>query len=118
MAFLVWCGLKEDHTYDIIKKIAKKKFKEEELEQLKSELIIGFVKNVGNDEKFEEVWQVINDAAKYSFNASHSLSVAWDSLYGAYLKANYPLEYYTIILNEYSSDTDKTRKILNELPFL
>ena len=117
MAFLVWCGLKEDHTYDIIKKIAKKKFKEEELEQLKSELIVGFVKNVGNDEKFEEVWQVINDAAKYSFNASHSLSVAWDSLYGAYLKANYSLEYYTIILNEYDSDTDKTRKILNELPF-
>lgn len=117
MAFLVWCGLKEDHTYDIIKKIAKKKFKEEELIQLKSELIAGFIKNVGNDEKFEEVWQVVNDASGYSFNASHSLSVAWDSLYGAYLKANYPLEYYTIILNEYDSDTDKTRKILNELSY-
>ena len=25
---------------------------------------------------------------------SHSLSYAYDSLYGAYLKANYPLEYY------------------------
>jgi len=117
MAFLVWCGLKEDHTYDIIKKIAKKKFKEEEIAELKSELIAGFIKNVGNDEKFEEVWQVVQDAAKYSFNASHSLSVAWDSLYGAYLKANYPLEYYTIILNEYDSDTEKTHKILNELPY-
>ena len=115
MAFLVWCGLKEDHTYDIIKKIAKKKFKEEEIAELKSELIAGFIKNVGNDVMFEEVWQVVQDAAKYSFNASHSLSVAWDSLYGAYLKANYPLEYYTVILNEYDSDTEKTHKILEEL---
>jgi DNA polymerase III alpha subunit len=117
MAFLVWCGLKEDHTYDIIKKIAKKKFKEEEIAELKSELIAGFIKNVGNDEQFEEVWQVVQDAAKYSFNASHSLSVAWDSLYGGYLKANYPLEYYTVILNEYDSNTEKTSKILNELPY-
>jgi DNA polymerase III alpha subunit len=117
MAFLVWCGLKEDHTYDIIKKIAKKKFKEEEIAELKSELIAGYIKNVGNDENFEEVWQVVEAAAGYSFNASHSLSVAWDSLYGGYLKANYPLEYYTVILNEYDSNTEKTSKILNELSF-
>jgi DNA polymerase III alpha subunit len=117
MAFLVWCGLKEDHTYDIIKKIAKKKFKEEELIELKEELRNGFVNNVGNDEKFEEVWQVVEDASRYSFNASHSLSVAWDSIYGAYLKANYPLEYYTVILNEYESDSERTRKIQLELPY-
>ena len=117
MAFLVWCGLKEDHTYDIIKKIAKKKFKEEELAELKDELREGFIKNVGNDEKFEEVWQVVEDASRYSFNASHSLSVAWDSLYGAYLKANYPLEYYTVVLNEYQSNSEKTRKILEELSY-
>ena len=117
MAFLVWCGLKEDYTYDIIKKIAKKKFKEKELEELKAELLQGFVKNVRNEEGFNEVWQVVEDAALYSFNASHSLSVAWDSLYGAYLKANYPLEYYTVILNEYSSNTEKTKNIVNELTY-
>ncbi|MCE5220009.1 MAG: hypothetical protein LLF98_01775, partial [Clostridium sp.] len=117
MAFLVWCGLKEDHTYDIIKKIAKKKFKEEELIELKEELRNGFINNVGNDEKFEEVWQVVEDASRYSFNASHSLSVAWDSIYGAYLKANYPLEYYTVVLNEYESDSERTRKIQSELPY-
>jgi DNA polymerase III alpha subunit len=117
MAFLVWCGLKEDHTYDIVKKIAKKKFPENELEELKKELIEGYVNNVGNDEGFEEVWQVVEDASRYSFNASHSLSVAWDSLYGAYLKANYPLEYYTVVLNEYEADSERTRKIQSELPY-
>lgn len=117
MAFLVWCGLNEDHTYDIIKKIAKKKFKEYELEKLEKELRAGFIKNIGNDSGFDEVWQVVNDASKYSFNASHSLSVAWDSIYGAYLKANYPLEYFTVVLNEYKDNTEKTAKILEELSY-
>ncbi len=117
MAFLVWCGLKEDYTYDIIKKIAKKKFPENELEELKKELIEGYINNVGNDEGFEDVWQVVEDASRYSFNASHSLSVAWDSIYGAYLKANYPLEYYTVVLNEYESDSERTHKIQSELPY-
>lgn len=117
MKFLVWCGLPEDQTYDIIKKIAKKKFKEKEIKTLKAKLIKGFVNNVGSEDGFNAVWQVVEDASAYSFNASHSLSVAWDSLYGAYLKANYPLEYYTVVLNEYSSDTDKTNKITAELSY-
>lgn len=117
MAFLVWCGLKEDHTYDIIKKIAKKKFTEDEIIKLKKELKEGFIKNTGCEDSFEGVWQVVQDAAKYSFNASHSLSVAWDSLYGAYLKANYPLEYYSVVLNEYIDNKEKTHRIINELSY-
>jgi DNA polymerase III alpha subunit len=115
MKFLVWCGIHEDGTYDIIKKIAKKKFKEKEIQILKDKLLKGFIKNTGNSDKFNDVWQVVEDAAKYSFNASHSLAMAYDSLYCAYLKANYPLQYYTVILNEYSSDTEKTNKIVSEL---
>ncbi|MGI6226244.1 MAG: PHP domain-containing protein [Peptococcales bacterium] len=115
MKFLVWCGQPEDHTYDIIKKIAKKKFNEDEQEKLKTELLEGFVKNTGNENGFEEVWQVIEDAARYSFNASHALSVALDSIYGAYLKANYPLEYFTVALNKCADSSDKTTKITSEL---
>jgi DNA polymerase III alpha subunit len=115
MAFLVWCGLPEDHTYDIIKKISKKKFTPEKQEELRLELIKGYQNNLGTEEGFEEIWQVVNDAARYSFNASHSLSVAWDSLYGAELKTHYPLEYYTTVLNEYQNDTEKTGRIISEL---
>lgn len=64
MAYLVWLGIEEKGTYDIIKKIAKKKFKEEELEALKSQLIKGWVKNVGTEEGFDETWQVVEDAAR------------------------------------------------------
>ena len=116
MKYLVWLGIEEKGTYDIIKKIAKKKFKEEELKELKSQLLDGWVKNVGKEEGFNETWQVVEDAADYSFNASHSLSVAIDSLYGAYLKAHYPLEYFTVALSLYSDDLDRTAKLIAEMP--
>lgn len=116
MKYLVWLGIEEKGTYDIIKKIAKKKFKEEELNELKSQLRAGWVKNVGREEGFNETWQVVEDAAHYSFNASHSLSVAIDSLYGAYLKAKFPSEYFTVALSLYSDDLDRTAKLTAEMP--
>ena len=117
MKFLVWLGIEEKGTYDIIKKIAKKKFKEEELLELKKQLEQGWIKNVGKIEGFSETWQVVEDAAHYSFNASHSLSVAVDSIYGAYLKSHYPLEYFTTVLTLYADDMDRTSKLISELPY-
>ena len=117
MKFLVWLGIEEKGTYDIIKKIAKKKFKEEELLALKEQLEKGWIKNVGKIEGFAETWQVVEDAAHYSFNASHSLSVAVDSIYGAYLKSHYPLEYFTTVLTLYADDMDRTSKLISELPY-
>lgn len=115
MKYLVWLGVEERGTYDIIKKIAKKKFKEDELKELKGKLLKGWVGNVGKEEGFNETWQVVEDAAHYSFNASHSLSVAIDSLYGAYLKAHYPLEYFTVTLSLYSGDMERTANLISEM---
>ena len=115
MKYLIWLGIEEKETYDIIKKISKKKFKEKELQELKNKLKKGWLNVVGKDEGFDETWKVVEDASRYSFNASHSLSYAYDSLYGAYLKAHYPIEYYTVVLNEYSDDERKTKVLSNEL---
>lgn len=117
MAYLVWLGIEEKGTYDIIKKIAKKKFKDEELNALKAQLIQGWVKNVGTEDGFAETWQVVEDAARYSFNASHALSVAIDSLYGAYLKSHYPLEYFTVTLSLYADDMERTANLTSELDY-
>lgn len=117
MKYLVFLGIEEKGTYDIIKKIAKKKFKEKELEDLQEQLEEGWIKKVGKLGGFVETWQVVQDAAHYSFNASHSLSVAIDSLYGAYLKANYPLEYFTVVLSMYSNDMERTANLIGELPY-
>lgn len=117
MAFLVWCGMKEDHTYDIIKKISKKKFTPEAKEELKQELLAGYKAKLGTEEGFDEVWQVVDDAARYSFNAAHAVSVAYDSIYGAEAKEHHPLEYFTTVLNEYQSDNEKTSRIITELDY-
>ena len=117
MKYLVWLGIEEKGTYDIIKKIAKKKFKDDEQEKLKEQLLQGWIKNVGTEDGFSETWQVVEDAAHYSFNASHSLSVAIDSIYGAYLKSHYPLEYFTVVLTLYADDIDRTSKLIEELPY-
>ena len=117
MKFLVWLGIEEKETYDIIKKIAKKKFKASELNALKERLIQQWKERVGTDDGFNATWQVIEDASHYSFNASHSLSVAIDSLYGAYLKSHFPLDYFTVALTMYSGDSTRTANLCNELSY-
>ena len=117
MKYLIWLGIEESETYTIIKKIAKKKFKEKELINLKEKLKNGWSNIVGREEGFEETWQVVEDASRYSFNASHSLSYAYDSLYGAYLKSHYPLEYYTVVMNSYSDDSERTARLTNEMKY-
>lgn len=57
------------------------------------------------------------DGINDGFNASHAYCVALDSVYGAYLKANYPLEYYSVVLNIYQSNTIQTAKITKELDY-
>ena len=117
MKYLIWLGIKESESYDIIKKIAKKKFKEKELKDLKERLHDNWKKVVGREEGFNETWTVVNDAARYSFNASHSLSYAYDSLYGAFLKSHYPLAYYTTALNNYDGDEERTIKLTDEIKY-
>lgn len=117
MSYLVWLGIPEKSTYDIIKKISKKKFTPEQTEELKNTLRKNWIIKIGNDNNFEKTWQVIEDSVKYLFNASHSCSVGLDGLYGAYLKANYPFEYYTVVLNFYSNDRGKITALTNELSY-
>lgn len=117
MRYFHWLGIPESETYDIIKKISKKKFKEKELEELKEHLKQNWLDKVGNMDNFEVTWEVVEAAAGYGFNASHAYCVALDSLYGAYLKANYPLEYYEVVLNIYENDKDRTNKLIKELDY-
>ena len=115
MKYLIWLSIPETGSYDIIKKIAKKKFKEKELEELETKLFDGWKQRVGKEEGFIETWTVVEQASKYSFNAAHALCYAYDSVYGAYLKSHYPLEYFTVALRYYEDDFDRTMKLTNEL---
>lgn len=69
------------------------------------------------EEQALKVWKIIEDAVGYGFNSSHAYSVALDSVYGAYLKANYPLEYFATVLEIYQDNTSKTGEIVQELSY-
>jgi DNA polymerase III alpha subunit len=107
MTYLGWLGIEQTETYEIIKKISKKKFKDKELKELKGRLAEAWINNTGNIDGFEESFHVVEDFSKYAFNASHAYAYAYDSLYGAYLKANYPYHFYSVMLQTY---TDKGKK--------
>lgn len=117
MTYLVWLGMEEKDTYTIIKRISKKKFTPEALQELEQQLEKGWMDKLGKMDGFEETWKVVNDAARYSFNASHALSVAIDALYGAYLKTHYPLQYFSVVFDLYSDDKKRTGYLTKELEY-
>jgi DNA polymerase III alpha subunit len=116
MQVLAYAGIPIAKTYEIIKNIAKKRV--EKVKKYKDQFIVGMKKKLIDDEKIgsEEAkkialmtWKIIDDSSFYSFNASHSYCMAGDSLYGAYLKSHYPLEFYEVFLNILEEDGDKDR---------
>lgn len=115
MQYFDWLGISPAESIGLIKKISKKKIHQEDFDNLEGRLKEQWIKNTGSDKMFNETWQMIQSCISYGFAAPHALAVAIDSLYAAYLKANYPLEYYTVCLNNYADDENKTRKLTEEL---
>lgn len=115
MAVLVYAGFEEDETYGLLKAIAKKK--KGIIEPIQERFFNGLQSKGWHNEDIEKVWQIISDAVDYGFNSSHAYATALDSLYGAYLKCKYPLEYYAVVLNTYENNTNMTSKINGELNY-
>lgn len=116
MKCLSLAGFPLEETYPIIKAISKKKVAV--IESAKNRFLEGFTKYLVETENIQRdlaesnaqrVWQVIIDASSYSFNASHSVAVSLDALYGAYLKAHYPYAYYPALLSMLEKKKDKDR---------
>lgn len=115
MAALNHAGIPMKDCYAAIKNIAKKRV--DKVLALKETFISGFEKALigdGTDKnnasvKAEMVWQIIEDSSKYSFNCSHAYCVALDSLYGAWIKAHYPLAFYKAYLTVQNDKGDKDK---------
>lgn len=106
MKTLQFAGFSAPESYSAIKAIAKKR--PEKVLPLKTRFLEGFAAKADMPSA-EKVWQIIEDATSYGFNSSHAVCVALDSLYGAWLKAHHPLEYYTTLLSGYADKDDKDR---------
>ena len=118
MKVLNFCGLPMNETYSVIKSISKKKYiaHPEKLIELKDDLKKGWVKNIGNLNNFDNVWNVIEASAFYSFNSPHALSMGGDSAYQAYFKAHYTSKFYEDAINHYieKGNKDKVQVLINE----
>lgn len=68
MKVLSCLSLTMGETYGVIKGISKKKMKGEKLKKLQEQLLEGWKSNIGELDNFNSVWQVVEDASKYSFN--------------------------------------------------
>ena len=109
MKIFSWLGISMKDSYDTIKKISKKKLKGEALKHVEDTLKKHWLANIGNLDNFEAVYKVIKDSAQYSFNAPHALSMAFDSLYEAWMKAHYTSIFYEVTLNHYQDKGDKNK---------
>ena len=117
MTYFEWLGVTPAESIGLIKKISKKKIKPEDFQALEKRLKENWIINTGSDANFENTWQMIQSCLAYSFCSAHACSTSLDMCYGAYLKVNYPLEYYTVCLNNYIGDEVRTNKLMNEMPY-
>jgi DNA polymerase III alpha subunit len=62
-----------------------------------------------------DVWEVIENSSRYSFNASHAISTAYDSLYGAFQKTMMTYEFYQVVLATYSGEYKKEKRDIAKL---
>ena len=109
MKIFAYLGISMKDSYDTIKKISKKKLKGEALAKLEDNLKKHWKENIGNLDNFNEVYAVVKNSSRYGFNAPHALSMAFDSLYEAWMKAHHTSKFYEVVLNHYDEKNDKDK---------
>ena len=117
MAFFEWLSIPPNKSISLIKKISKKKIKEKDFNDLVGTIKKVWINKGYSPQDFDNIWEKILTMMSYGYNSPHGLAMAYDSLYGAYLKSHYPLEYYSVALDMYSDDTDRTTRLTKELNY-
>ena len=87
---------------DVLRKAMGKKQKSV-LDKMKAQFIAGAVKNGHPETVLDKVWTDWEAFAQYAFNKSHSTCYAFVAYQTAYLKAHYPGEYMSAVLNHAGS---------------
>ncbi len=87
---------------DVLRKAMGKKQKAV-LDKMKAQFITGATAKGHAVEKLEKIWTDWEAFAQYAFNKSHSTCYAFVAYQTAYLKAHYPGEYMSAVLNHAGS---------------
>ncbi|NGP89349.1 DNA polymerase III subunit alpha [Fodinibius halophilus] len=72
------------------------------------------IENGVDEEKAEELFDIMAEFANYGFNKSHSAAYSVVAYQTAFFKANYPAEYMAAVLSHNMGDIDKVSKFIEE----
>jgi DNA polymerase-3 subunit alpha len=98
---------------DLLRRAMSKKFPEV-MDKQRSKFVSGCVKNKISSSVANKIFDLIEYFSGYGFNKSHSAAYALISYRTAWLKANYPVEFMTALLNSERNNTDKIVGYVNE----
>ena len=99
---------------DLLRRAMGKKIIEE-MDAQRSIFVEGAKKMHGVDDKLaSEVFDIVEKFAGYGFNKSHAAAYSVISYQTAFLKANYPLEFYISMLNLDINNTDKLNEFISD----
>jgi len=98
---------------DILRKAMGKK-KPEIMENLREEFIKGAEKNGLTHSQAGQIFDIMERFSGYGFNKSHSTGYAYIAYYTAYLKAHYPLEFFSSNLTNEKDNAEKIKIMIEE----
>lgn len=96
---------------NLVKALSKKKL--EKVQKFKNKFFVGAEQNHCPKEAAEKIWVTTEMAASYLFNKSHATAYGLTAYVGAWLKAHYPMPFYTVILRD--CDNEKLPAVMNEV---
>ncbi len=97
-------------TADIVRRAISKK-EESKLKEIEEKFMQGCAENQIEASVAHKVYELILRFANYGFNRAHSVSYAFITCQMAYLKAKYPLIFYTSLLSNFASSNASDTKM-------
>jgi DNA polymerase-3 subunit alpha len=98
---------------DELRKVMGKKQKDK-IPLYRESFVAGCVANGIEAPVAEQIFGQIEPFAGYGFNKCHSAAYGWISYQTAYLKANYPLQYFAALMSSVRDKTDKLVEYIEE----
>jgi len=98
---------------DELRKVMGKKQKDK-IPFYREKFIAGCAENGIGPALAAEIFAFIEPFAGYGFNKSHAAAYGWIAYQTAYLKANYPLQYFAALMSSVRDKTDKLVEYIEE----
>ncbi len=98
---------------DILRRAMAKK-KPEEMPKQRERFLAGAVERGYPRRKAEKVFDLMEQFAAYGFPKAHSAAYGYLAYVTAYLKAHYPIEFFSALLSSETGNTAKVVKYINE----